>query len=196
MIMRRDKLIRFVVLLFVVSICSIANGQEREYRYGWRGYYGTAKASYLMWEHRIYTVPAIGLDVVNGYSFNQWFMLGGGVGVVYTIFPESKNSFKENLSAIRVPMYLQLRANIIDRRVSPTAALNLGGGFCKGYLPLIIDGANEERSGSYGFYYIEPQVGVSVRLYNGQMVDFGISMHMDIGRGVSCGYKFGVGFTW
>ena len=195
---------RLISLLLLLSVCAVAHAEGRtkvqpsEYRYGKRGYFGTARVSYIRWSEIVKHVPAISTEVINGYSFNPWFMLGGGVGATYTMYPASMTSVNEPKGALRVPFYLHLRSNILDRRVSPFVAANLGGGFCKGYIPSdnLFGFEPEQLNGFYGFYYAELQLGLAVRLKNGKMVDFGVSLPLDFGDGVNGGGKFSLGFTW
>lgn len=153
------------------------------------GYFGTTRASFIISDCSPYR-PGLGfsVDVINGYSFNHWFSLGGGISAIYSI--------EEGGNNVRVPIYIHLRADVINRKVAPFFALNLGGGFCKGYLQKIINGADAEANGCYGFYSIEPQAGIAVRLKNGKLIDCGVSAHADFGRGINVIGKFGVGFTW
>lgn len=54
----------------------------------------------------------------------------------------------------------------------------------------------EVINGSFGFYCLEPQVGVAVRLKGGRMLDLGLSLYSDVGRGFNGFPKLGIGFTW
>lgn len=98
----------------------------------------------------------------------------------------------ESRGAIRIPIYLHLRTNILDRRVSPFVALNLGGGVHKGYIPLGYSNPEVEND-FHIFAYGEPQIGVVLRLKDGRMVDIGASVPL---YNLDAGLKFGVGFTW
>ncbi len=184
------KFILLVILAFTISVAAVGKGNaNREYNYGKRGYFGTARASYSLADCSPYR-PGSGFaaDIINGYSFNHWFSLGAGIGIITTAEQEGNN--------IRIPVYIHLRANVLDRKVTPFFAVNLGGGICKGFLPNIINGSPAEENGHYGFYSFEPQAGVAVRFKNGKMIDFGVSAFADFGRGINVCGKFGVGFTW
>ena len=182
---------RFLLLLVLLGAVVI-NAEAQEYRYAKRGYFRSVRVGVIA------TSLDVGhsVDLVNGYAFNKWFMMGGGIGVQYTIYniDSDDNSGQTN---VKVPIYLNLRANVLDRKVTPYFSLNLGGGFCKGYLPdLGPDAAPAEINGSYEFYYVEPLAGVAVRFKGGKMLELGLSLYADFGRGISGGPKFGVGFTW
>ena len=182
---------RFLLLLVLLGAVVI-NAEAQEYRYAKRGYFRSVRVGVIA------TSLDVGhsVDLVNGYAFNKWFMMGGGIGVQYTIYniDSDDNSGQTN---VKVPIYLNLRANVLDRKVTPYFSLNLGGGFCKGYLPdLGPDAAPAEINGSYEFYYVEPLVGIAVRFGGGKMLELGLSFQADFGRGMNGGPKFGVGFTW
>lgn len=182
---------RFLLLLVLLGAVVI-NAEAQEYRYAKRGYFRSVRVGVIA------TSLDVGhsVDLVNGYAFNKWFMMGGGIGVQYTIYNinSDDNSGQTN---VKVPIYLHLRANVLDRKVTPYFSLNLGGGFCKGYLPDLGPDANRaEVNGSYEFYYVEPLAGVAVRFGGGKMLELGLSLQADFGRGMNGGPKFGVGFTW
>ena len=62
------------------------------------------------------SISVVGLSQFLGYQFSPNFMLGLGVGFDYWIKP--KNAF--------VPIYLDLRFNVIDYDISPHWYLNVG----------------------------------------------------------------------
>ena len=184
---------RFLLLLVLLGAVVI-NAEAQEYRYAKRGYFRSVRIGVIT----AFSNENVGcsVDLVNGYAFNKWFMMGGGIGVQYTIYniDSDDNSGQTN---VKVPIYLHLRANVLDRKVTPYFSLNLGGGFCKGYLPdLGPDAAPAEINGSYEFYYVEPLAGIAVRFGGGKMLELGLSLQADFGRGMTGGPKLGVGFTW
>ena len=185
---------KLLLLLLAVLTAGIFSAEAQEYRYAKRGYFRSVRIGVIT----AFSNENVGcsVDLVNGYAFNKWFMMGGGIGVQYTIFniDSDDNSGQTN---VKVPIYLHLRANVLDRKVTPYFSLNLGGGFCKGYLPDLGPDANRaEVNGSYEFYYVEPLAGVAVRFGGGKMLELGLSFCADFGRGISGGPKLGVGFTW
>lgn len=176
---------RLFTLLTLILLVTTAMAQTREYRYGKRGYFGSATAAYAMHNN---THPGFSAEIVNGYSFNPWFMLGGGVGAVW--YNSQGNGTGKGYA------FVHLRANVLDRRVTPFFALNIGGGYCQGYLKGFRDGKPEELNGHYGFYCAEPKVGVGIRMKNGHIIDLGASLYMDAGRGVDAAFKIGIGYNW
>ncbi|MBQ7311355.1 MAG: hypothetical protein IJW88_07490 [Alistipes sp.] len=186
-----------LLLLIVLLTSVVLNVEAQEYRYAKRGYFRSVRIG-VMNDQTTATSLDVGcsVDLVNGYAFNKWFMMGGGIGVQYTIYniDSDDNSGQTN---VKVPIYLHLRANVLDRKVTPYFSLNLGGGFCKGYLPDLGPDANRaEVNGSYEFYYVEPLAGVAVRFGGGKMLELGLSFYADFGRGMNGGPRLGVGFTW
>ena len=186
-----------LLLLIVLLTSVVLNVEAQEYRYAKRGYFRSVRVGAL---HDMTTAISLdvgcSVDLVNGYAFNKWFMMGGGIGVQYTIYniDSDDNSGQTN---VKVPIYLHLRANVLDRKVTPYFALNLGGGFCKGYLPNLGPNGNPEQlNGSYEFYYMEPQIGAAVRFGGGKMLELGLSFYADFGRGLNGGPKLNIGFTW
>lgn len=179
------RLIAVVFVLFTLG--GVLSAEGKGFESAKRGYFGTARVSYMM-NNDNPRRPGIGagVDIINGYAFGNWFRMGVGVGSIYTSL--------EGGDHIKALAYLQLRADVLDRRVTPFFALNIGGGFCKGYLPTY---PNADHPGDgYSFYCFEPQAGVSVRLKNGKIIDFGVSAYADFGYGIDLYGKLGVGFTW
>jgi hypothetical protein len=186
------KLSLLVIFALIVSVAIGKSNTSKEYNYGKRGQFVTARASYIMWDDISGFLPAASIEGIYGFSCNPWFMVGGGIGVTYSHFPKHITSMGESRGAIRIPIYLHLRTNILDRRVSPFVALNLGGGVHKGYIPLGYSNPEVEND-FHIFAYGEPQIGVALRLKGGRMVDIGASVPL---YNLDAGLKFGVGFTW
>lgn len=92
-----------------------------------KGYFGMVKA----------TLPYFftGVDIVNGYRFCPQFAMGGGIGLQIVEY-----------AGFSIPVYLHLRSDILEKRVSPYFALDMGIHFIPGLgAPL----------------YFSPQAGVS-----------------------------------
>ena len=192
------KIVIFLVFVLFAGSAIGADGPKREYKYGDVGYFGTIRANYMIWDS-YGSAKGVSVDFINGRSYNPWFMMGGGIGVIYTNFPPELTSDEKSHSTIRVPVYLHLRTNLLDRRVSPFLAVNLGCGICRGYIekhPYQL--YTEQMDASYVFLYEEVQLGAAVRLKGGRMIDFGLSFPFDFGL-IYCmqgGLKFSLGFTW
>ena len=188
------KFVIFAMLALFLGSAIGAEKPKREYRYGDKGYFGTVRAGYTMWSTTRVWAPAIDVEVINGYSFNPWFMLGGGVGITHIHFPGKITSAKENRCAVNIPLYLHLRTNILDRKVAPIVALNVGGQFYKGYLPKGY-GNYEVENCTKILPYTELQLGAAVRLKGGKMIDFGFSVP-GVCHLLANGLKFSFGYTW
>lgn len=103
------------------------------------------------------------LDIVNGYRFNPYCFLGGGVG--FNIFTNGENF-------VTIPVFIQGRFNLLDRNTSPFLTLNLGYNI------------STKRSEVYNRYYttvtyrggvlFEPALGVAFRVSNRASVTFGV----------------------
>ena len=74
---------RFLLLLVLLGAVVI-NAEAQEYRYAKRGYFRSVRIGVIT----AFSNENVGcsVDLVNGYAFNKWFMMGGGIGVQYTIF--------------------------------------------------------------------------------------------------------------
>ena len=66
------KFVIFAMLALFLGSAIGAEKPKREYRYGDKGYFGTARANYIMWNFDS-SIPAVSVDIINGYSFNPWF---------------------------------------------------------------------------------------------------------------------------
>lgn len=179
---------RRLLLLFVLFIVSFsafgAIRTDDNYRYAKRGYFGSANVSYILWDDFDSSV-GIGAEVINGYSFNKWFMLGAGLGANLILYKDYEN---KRVVEAAIPIFVHTRFNILDRKVTPFFALNVGGG-------IIVDNYN---SGVCSSLYLDPKLGVAVRLKNGGMIDFGVSRLLSGGVwfGSFNGIKVGVSYTW
>lgn len=173
------------LFLFIVLLASVAfSAEAQEYRYAKRGYFGTANVSYILWDD--FDSPiGVGAEVINGYAFNKWFMLGAGVGANMMSYKGYEN---ERVVEAVIPIFIHARFNILDRRVTPFFSLGVGGG-------ILVDNYN---SGVASALYLDPKLGVAVHLKNGGTIDFGVSRLFSgvIWLGSYNGIKFGVSYTW
>ena len=174
---------RFLLLLVLLGAVVI-NAEAQEYRYAKRGYFGTANVSYILWDDYNHPI-GIGAEVINGYAFNKWFMLGAGVGANLMSYKGYEN---ECVVEAVIPIFIHARFNILDRRVTPFFSLGVGGG-------ILVDNYN---SGVASALYLDPKLGVAVHLKNGGTIDFGVSRLFSgvIWLGSYNGIKFGVSYTW
>ncbi|MBQ7856401.1 MAG: hypothetical protein IJ348_04735 [Alistipes sp.] len=150
------------------------------------GYFGSVNCAIgLMSPHLRF---ASGLDIVNGYNW-RWFGLGFGVG--YCTRAGVSRSY------MTLPLFITLRAEIMDSKVTPIVSLNLGYAYGKQ-----VDG----KPADDGFVKVKPvegnmaygeaKVGFGVHLAPQYVLDFmwGFSVHY--GDSFEFGPKFGLGFRW
>lgn len=88
-----------------------------------------------------YGEPVLGMDLVAGYRFIPQFFVGGGIG------------FEFFIDGNMMPLFLQLRADFVEGKVSPFFTLN--GGYSFGWLTYG-DGSD------YGGMFMEPGIGIRI----------------------------------
>lgn len=91
-------------------------------------------------------------DVVNGYQFNPYFYLGFGIGV---------NVWTNGSDIVTLPFFAHLRANFMDRPVSPFFALSAGYNL-------------SATSDVKGGFMVEPTLGVAFRTSDRTAVTLGV----------------------
>ena len=157
----------------------IANRKNRIYRYGERGYFGTAQVGILGFSPQYI---AAGVKVINGYSFNPWVSLGVSIGAFYN------PSFAPYEDCIYMPINLHLRATVLDRKVSPYFVLDAGA-----LLDIYRDQPTHTLTNMIALPYIHPEMGVAIRFKKGRMLNIGAGFPFFL-------YGFcasvNVGFTW
>lgn len=151
-----------------------------------KGYFGSVDCDFgFMAPHmRI----ASGLNIINGYNW-RWFGLGLGVGYC------SRSGLSRTY--LTVPVFINLRAEILDKKVTPIVALNLGYAYGvqtagKPADEGLVSVTPIEGNMAYG----EIKVGFGVRLATRYVLDFmwGASLH--VGDSFEFGPKFCLGFRW
>lgn len=184
LIMRRTILLLTLALFSLTALCEqrsiisqiepqnrreerILRHYNRDYRFGKRGYSGIVKVGAQAGDIGSYNV-----DVINGFSFNPWVAVGAGTGLYWN----------NGYGAI-IPLYANVRVNILDRRVTPYGALSLGAMFHtyqSEFHPRIS-------------LLTELSIGVAVRLREGKSISFGIGNGGNFEEG---SFKFSFGFVW
>lgn len=139
----------------------------RDYRYGKRGYFGAAELGAIAGDIGCYTV-----EIVNGYSFNPWVAIGAGTGLYW-----------DNGHGAIIPLYANVRVNILDRRVTPYGAFSLGAMF------RTYETQFHPQTECLG----ELTFGVAVRLHKGREICFGIG---NGGTFEFSSFKLRLGFVW
>jgi hypothetical protein len=119
-----------------------------------RGYYGVFEYGFGYTMGYANGPFSTKINIINGYRICPWFATGIGVGVrVY---------FQEGLY---IPVFADLRANLLNRKTSPYISLDIGYGF------------RTNNSGKGGFL-ISPSIGVCNKLKNNIAVNLGLSYEL------------------
>ena len=121
----------------------------------------------------------ISLSVINGFRFSPQFAIGLGVGVGASIC-ERFYYFRETTTYYYAPIFLHLRSDFLNRRVSPFVALNFG---------LAISGLPDDDDDTF----IEIILGCSFNVGQRHRMSIGLN-----GRNAVLGGSAGlsVGFSW
>lgn len=135
-------------------------------RFASRGYFGIAELNIGTYNGKAF--HAYGADIINGYRTSPWFAVGVGVGARY-----------QDWDALAVPFYIHLRTDILDRRVTPYFALNIGGA----YMTCL-------------HIFAEPSCGIGIRMKKGRQINIGFGGSGFISFGGALGWKISAGFAW
>ncbi len=111
-----------------------------------------------------------GLDIVNGYRTSPWFAIGIGVGARYCDWED-----------LLIHYYIHLRTDILDRRVTPFFALNIGGAT----FPFITT-----------MFLAEPTAGVAIRFKGGDQLNIGAGASALLFYDGTVGFKLSIGYAW
>ena len=152
-----------------------------------KGYFGYA--SYITGLSILPISTSYGVEVVNGYNW-RWFGLGVGIGARYHHGLTGPN--------IVTPVYLNLRAEPLNRKVTPVIVLNLG--YAHGFEVDSIDKSHAEGILELpivgGMFVSEIKFGIGIRLANSYMLDILASYHVCIGEAADLGGRLTFGFRW
>lgn len=114
-------------------------------------------------------------QVVAGYRFNEFFQLGGGVGIRYYL---NNNPYRANKSGVAIPLFVDLRGLIISgqsRTVVPCWSADLGFTVFDGFMfsPMIglRIGSGERHHFIAGIAYLGQQTILDVEGF-GDPLDF------------------------
>ena len=116
--------------MMLISIPSFAGGKSKQYDYFQRGvFFSVDLSAGNTFNERINT--SYGIDMTAGYRFCPQFVLAAGFGgysyknATATV---SGGDLRNNQTT-SVPVFLRLRSDILDRKVSPYVQLDLGYSF-------------------------------------------------------------------
>lgn len=130
------------------------------YRYRPRGYFVQA---------HLHTVVEYGIDVINGYKFNQYASLGVGVGIHAYILPFPLTDAVTGCAGGYVPVYLHFCGDILRSRITPYYSFSAGYGI----------GLNGFYQYSYSELGVAGSYGRTVTLRGGAMgaAGFGVKIY-------------------
>lgn len=149
-------------------------------RFADKGYFGFAEFNFALGE--TYTIQydgsssesnrikSYGLDIVNGYRTSPWFAIGIGIGVRYY-----------DCEDLLIPYYIHLRTDILDRRVTPFFALNIGGATFS-YITTL--------------FLAEPTAGIAIRFKGGDQLNIGVGASALLFNNGTVGFKLSIGYAW
>ena len=125
-----DKLIRIIYRSNIVNIANLSSQREKEILAEQNS--NNTKFSYDQYAHIAYrynrVTDFLGVHYIGGCRFNNSLFLGIGTGVDFALFsPKMPQQYVDvKPSSVSVPIYLNFRANILDKTWSPYVAASLG----------------------------------------------------------------------
>lgn len=128
------RLISIVAMLTVI-VAANAQNNGAQYKYFRKGFYlGTEAFAGVSMNERIVTYgrnTSYGIDIAAGYRFCPQFVLGIGFGGhAYTSHTASVSGGEERpVQTTSVPVFLRMRSDFIDARVSPYMQMDFGYAF-------------------------------------------------------------------
>jgi len=148
----KTKSLGILTILIIISISAIAQkGYEKSIEFG--GSIGLDN----------FTNYSYSIEMINGFRFNDYLFIGGGVGFRYTDALYFRSHIGSRFYESRdgkylIPLYARLKANLTNANVSPFFLGNIGYTFDVGQNP---------NKNTYGLM-IEPAFGIDFRLNDGR----------------------------
>ena len=159
----------------------IANRKNRIYRYGERGYFGTAQVGILGFSPQYI---AAGVKVINGYSFNPWVSLGVSVGTYYL-------NWSKITETIYIPVNAHLRINFLDRKVTPYFVADAGALF---FMERDFGRTEVGKFKTQIKPYLHPELGIGIRFKKGRILSIGAGLPYFFPNAFCASAH--IGFTW
>lgn len=143
----------FIIAILIITSTSVYGQVENHSKQGYQGMFNIKYAIGV--EHEGTNI--VEFNLVNGYRFNQYIFVGGGIGVNY-YYQGSKNTF--------IPVYVDFRAYFTDNEVTPYININLGYSFyeSKKKVGCFAMCEYEGNVTSSGGLFFNPSVGVTINL--------------------------------
>ena len=166
------KRILLITTLFIITIV-VANAQAR-------GYEKSIEFSGLFEIKKnilpLKNVSALNLNFVNGFRANDYFFIGGGIGVDYSTWESLGHSqvFKDYSASI--PVFIRAKANFTKTTISPFISFDLGYNFMIGSSDdYVFDGISKEFSYKRSGVFISPTIGADFKINDNNSVYVGLS---------------------
>ena len=118
------------VVMMLISLSSFAKDKSKQYNYFQRGaFFSVDLSAGNTFNERVNT--SYGIDMTGGYRFYPQFVIAAGFGGhAYTSATATISGGElRNNQTTSVPVFLRLRSDILDRKVSPYVQLDLGYSF-------------------------------------------------------------------
>lgn len=105
------------------------------------------------------------LNFVNGYRFNSYLFMGGGVGLNATVFGVKKvvlignwdGSYELDEFSMQIPIFVRVHANFSPKKVSPFASFDVGGNIG------IYNDYERVKESFFGHsLFIKPAIGINI----------------------------------
>jgi hypothetical protein len=101
-----------------------------------------------------YSMDRLKLNIINGYQFNPYLAVGFGTGLRYFLDAES----------CLIPLFTNVRANLLDYKISPYFSLDIGYSIGVGDLD--------------GGFLLSPTIGASFKISENNALNVGIGYEM------------------
>lgn len=157
-------LLQFVIFMFCTTSVSFAGNYEKSIEIN--GGTGLDKFSKY----------SFGIEMINGYRFNNYFSIGFGAGFRYTKalyystyehLSYQSSSYKSFDGKYLIPLHARVKANLSSAKVSPF--LMLDGGYT-------IDVGQNKNKNTEGIF-IEPAFGVDIKLDEKNSMYLGVGVN-------------------
>ncbi len=148
------------------------------------------------------------LNVINGYHFNPYFYLGAGVGVKHSMYcvriRHSDGFFTYNsFPFVSMPIFLYGQCTILrlEKRVRPYLSFGIGGDIALNTGPYYVYDSGERYYYEYSWRdycgcYLEPSLGVFVRLNRKINLNIALTAPISVGHFERCGIGVMVGVAF
>ncbi len=149
-------------------------------------------------------VSALSLTYIGGCKLGDYFFIGGGIGIDYSLWDELGYSSIRSEYSVSMPLYLRTKVNFTAHKFSPYCSLDFGYNFMLGSSEdYLFEGIHNEWSYKRSGFIFSPTIGIDFKLENENNLYLGFSYMLNLfaqnERSYSyyynsLGFKVGVGF--